>query len=137
MGLVIDTNFFINVENNRAKMQELDSYTSYGEVYISAITAAELLLGVHLASDMAIRINRHAFVDNILRSIPSLAFDAKVARTYAEIYAYFFKPRCKATANVHDLQIAATALTYDFPILTNNIKDFKPIPGIKILALSE
>jgi predicted nucleic acid-binding protein len=136
MGIVIDTNFFINVENRRLEIEKLNDFSSYGEAFIASITVSELLAGIHLATDISIKLRRSAFVERILETIPILNFDEKIARTYAEIYAYFLKPRSKLTSNVHDLQIAATALSYDYPVLTSNIQDFEKIPGIKILTLA-
>jgi tRNA(fMet)-specific endonuclease VapC len=135
MGLVIDSNFFIDIENKRLTIEKLSDFYSYGEAYIAAITASELLTGVHLSQDTAIKLKRSAFVESIIANFPILNFDAKVARTYAEIYAYFLKPRNKSSSNTHDLQIAATAIAYDYPVLTNNTKDFTKIPGIKVLTL--
>ena len=135
MGLVIDTNFFIDIENKRLKLENLDNFSSHGDAYIASITASELLMGVHLAKDISIKLRRSAFVESILETIPLLNFDEKVARTYAEIYAHFLKPRIKSSSNVHDLQIAATALAHGFPILTSNTQDFDKIPGLKILTL--
>ena len=135
MGLVIDTNFFINIENKRLPIDKLNDFAIHGDAYIASITASELLAGIHLAPDISTKLKRSAFVENILETIPILNFDEKVARTYAEIYAYFIKPRSKSNANVHDLQIAATALAYGYPLLTSNIQDFEKIPGIKILNL--
>ncbi|NDB86852.1 MAG: type II toxin-antitoxin system VapC family toxin, partial [Alphaproteobacteria bacterium] len=85
--------------------------------------------------EVSIRLKRAAFVENILESIPILGFDEKVARTYAEIYSYVIKKRNKSSSNVHDLQIAATAIAYGYPLLTSNIKDFKAIPGLEILTV--
>lgn len=136
MGLVIDTNFFIDIENKRLSIEKIESFSSYGEAFIASITAAELLTGVHLADDIATKLRRSAFVENIIQTIPILDFDEAVARTYSEIYAYFLKPRNKSGASVHDLQIAATALTHGFPVLTSNEQDFKKIPGLKMLSLS-
>jgi predicted nucleic acid-binding protein len=95
MGLVIDTNFFIDMENKRLSIEKLDGFSSYGEAFIASISAAELLAGVHLASDIAIKLRRSAFVENIIQTIPILDFDEVVARTYSEIYAYFLLPRNK------------------------------------------
>lgn len=135
MGLVIDTNFFINVEHERLQMDKLNDFSIYEEAFIASITASELLAGVHLAKDITIKLKRSAFVESILETIPVLPFDEKVARTYAEIYAYFLKPRSKPSANVHDLQIASTAIAHGYPLLTSNVHDFKNIPGIKLLSL--
>jgi predicted nucleic acid-binding protein len=121
MGLVIDTNFFIDIENKRLKFEKLADFNSYEEAYIAAVTASELLTGVYLAESLSIQLKRSAFVENIFETIPILNFDERVARAYAKIYAYFLKPRSKSSSNVHDLQIAATAIAHGYPILTNNI----------------
>ena len=133
MGLVIDTNFFIDVENKR-RLINLDKFSDYGGAYISAITVSELLAGVHLASTMEQKIKRSAFVEGIISKIPVLDFNEEVARSYAEIYAYFLKPRNKPAANVHDLQIAATALANGFAVLTSNVSDFDKVPGLIVVS---
>ncbi len=134
MGLIIDSNFFIDVENKRLKLNNLDKFSEYGEAYIAAITVSELLAGVHLATSIEQRINRSAFVEGILSKIPVLEFNEETARSYSEIYAYFLKLRNKPAANVHDLQIAATALTHGFAVLTSNVSDFDKIPGLIVLT---
>lgn len=134
MGLIIDTNFFIDIENKRLNLNKLAEYSEYGEAYIASVTVSELLTGVLLANDIEKRIKRSSFVEGIIAKIPTLDFDEKVARTYAEIYAYFLKLRNKSAANVHDLQIASTALAHGYPILTSNVKDFNKIPGLCILS---
>ena len=74
--------------------------------------------------------------EEAIEKIPALNFDEKVARTYSEIYAFFLKPRNKSGTNVHDLQIASTALAHGFPLLTSNVRDFEKIPGLNILTIS-
>jgi tRNA(fMet)-specific endonuclease VapC len=61
-----------------------------------------------------------------------LEFNEEIVRVYAEIYSHFIKPRSKKEGNVHDLQIAATAIAYGYPVLTSNTADFRKIPGLKI-----
>ena len=134
MGLIIDTNFFIDIENKRLEPDALNKFSDYGEAYIAAITASELLVGVHVANTASSRLKRSAFVEGILSKIPILEFDENVARAYAEVYAHFLKPRNKAAANVHDLQIGATALAHGFAVLTSNKADFKKIPGVTIIS---
>lgn len=135
MGLVIDSNIFIDAEHQRLVWSELKIIQAYDEAYIAAITASELLAGVHLAKTLDSRIKRSAFVEGILGVIPCLAFDEAVARTYAELYAHSLKSlksRSRSTLNVHDLQISATAVTHGFAVLTNNVEDFKKVPGLKV-----
>ena len=132
MGLVIDTNVLIDAENGRVNLNDLD-FSDYGDAFIAAITVSELLTGVHLAKTPDSRIQRSAFVEGIIANIPVLAFNEEVARCYGELYAHFLKPRAKANANVHDLQIAATCIAYGCALLTSNVADYKKVPGLNIV----
>lgn len=132
MGLIVDTNVFIDAENNRLDLSDLKALQSQ-TVYIAAVTVSELLAGVSLAKTADEKINRHAFVENILNSLPVLDFDTEVARTYAELYAYALSSNKRKKLNAHDLQIAATALVYGHRILSSNVSDFKDIPGIQVI----
>ena len=133
MGLVIDTNVFVDAENNRFDLKKLALFADYGDAFIAAVTVSELLTGVHLAKKPDIRVKRSAFVESIIGKIPVLDFNEDDARAYAEIYSHFIRPRSKKEGNVHDLQIAATAIAYGYPVLTSNTSDFKKIPGLKLL----
>ena len=42
MGLVIDSNVFIDAENGRVKLNDLD-FSDYDDAFIAAITVSELL----------------------------------------------------------------------------------------------
>ncbi len=135
MGIIVDTNVFIDAENSRLDLSELKSLQTQ-TVYIAAVTVAELLAGVKLAKNADDQINRHTFVESILSALPVLNFDTEVARTYAELYAHALKKvgnNKRQKLNAHDLQIAATALVYGHQILTSNINDFKGIPGIQVI----
>lgn len=132
MGLVIDTNVFIDAENGRFDLSNLANFSHLGDAFIAAVTVSELLVGVHLAKTADVRVRRSAFVEGIICKIPALDFNEEVARAYAEIYGHFIKPRSKKEGNVHDLQIAATAIAYGYPVLTSNVADFKKIPGLQI-----
>lgn len=133
MGLVIDTNVFIDAENGRLNIDRLDAFAEYGEAFIAAITVSELLSGVHLAKTPEVRIGRAAFVEAVIAKMPILDFNEEVARCYGELYAHFLKPRVKSRSNAHDLQIAATCIAHGFHVVTSNVADFEKVPGLKIL----
>lgn len=133
MGLVIDTNFFIDVEHGRLNLASLDAFADQGDAYIAAITVSELLAGVHLAKTTAIRVQRSVFVEGIIAKIPVLDFTEEAARCYGEIYAHFVKSKAKSSINAHDLQIAATCLAHGYVVLTSNVTDFKKIPGLNVV----
>jgi len=130
MGVVVDTNIFLNAENAR---QDLESQLVEQETYyIAAITVSELLAGVALAKDAAQRVHRLTWSEAIIDTIPVIVFDLEVARTYAEVYAYQLQHSRRQSLGVHDLQIAATALTHNYTVLTSNVKDFDNIPGLRV-----
>lgn len=133
MGIVVDTNVFIDAENERLDLNKLSAFADHGDAYIAAISVSELLTGVHLAKTAKLRIQRSAFVEGIVAKIPVLEFNEEVARCYAELYAHFLRPRAKANTNVHDLQIAATCIAHGYALLTSNAADYKKVPGLNVL----
>lgn len=128
MGLIVDTCIFIQAEkqNNPIDLRQWREEI----VYISAITASELLVGVHRADTQARRLKRTAFVEAILLRVPVLDFTLEAARIHAELYA-----QLTTQGNIigaHDLIIAATALAHDYTLITNNHTEFRRVPGLKI-----
>ncbi len=133
MGVVVDTNVFIDAENGRLSLDGVPLMQSE-PVFIAAVTVSEMLAGVRLAKTPEQHIRRHSFVENILSSIPVLDFDTEVARAYAELYAHLLGQGLRSNMSAHDLQIAATALVHGHVVLTTNLDDFKSVPGLKIVS---
>lgn len=128
-GLVIDSDVFILAERSRQPL-DFSAYAAFGQAYLSAVTASELLVGVHRAQDMAVRARRAAFVEGILARIPVLAFDLEVARTHSLLLAAI---PSNQTVGAHDALIAATALSHGYAVLTRNGKDFRKMAGVQVV----
>lgn len=133
MGLIIDTNVFIDAENGRLELGAIPVLQTE-PVFIAAITVSEMLAGVKLAKTPEEYMHRHTYAESILNTIPVLDFDTEVARTYAELYAQALGQQRRSNLNVHDLQIAATALVQGYSILTTNVDDFKGVPGVRLIS---
>jgi tRNA(fMet)-specific endonuclease VapC len=129
MGLLIDSDVLILADRGKASL-DLGRYSDEGVAYISAITASELLVGVHRASDAGIRTRRSAFVESILSALSALPVDLETARVHAQLLAQITK---NETVGAHDALIAATALRYGHAVLTNNGKDFRKLPGVRVI----
>ena len=87
MGTLIDSSVLIAAERGH-----LDIAAKLGEqpdepVAIAAITASELLHGVHRATRSDQRNRRHAFVERLLSAVPVLPFDLVVVRIHAGLWA--------------------------------------------------
>ncbi|MES9898578.1 MAG: PIN domain-containing protein [Sedimenticola sp.] len=132
MGIVVDTNVFIDAENDRLDLASLLAGDDH--YFLAAITVSELLTGVALAKNPADRIHRLTWSESIIETMPILSFDLDVARTYAEVYAHQLQHSRRQSLSVHDLQIAATAIVHDYAVLTSNAGDFKQVPGLRLLT---
>lgn len=130
MGIIVDTNVIISAEKETS-IPNFDKWQKYGNAYISVITTSELLVGVHRANNKSRQMRRSAFVENIIKTIPSIEFNLDAARIHAELHAHLANKG--SIIGAHDLIIAATAICYGHAVLTGNIGEFKRIPGLKVL----
>ena len=130
MGLVLDTCILIHAERSRSL--DFSPWVDYGDVFISAITVSELLVGVHRADSDARRARRSAFVEAILAQLPVLDFTAETARVHAGLFAILSQQGRMIGA--HDLIIAATALGHGCAVLTTNAAEFARVPGLDVLT---
>jgi len=93
---------------------------------VSAITVAELHLGVLAAADDEIRARRLATLEGI-SDIEVIPIDEAVAASWALLRLRI--ATLGRRLNVNDLWIAATSLTHGLPIVTQDA-DFDPIAGV-------
>ena len=129
MGLLIDTDVFVIAERAR-KAIDFSAWKDHGSAYISSITVSELLVGVHKANTTARRKAREAFVEAIIANIPALAFSTESARVHARMIANLSP---SVTIGAHDALIGAQALEHGHAVLTNNVRDFERLPGVKLV----
>lgn len=143
MGTVLDTTVFIELERAMrglpaaqgmaAVAQRLGSQLGESEeVAIAAITASELLHGVHRATDEH-RGGRAAFVEAVLAAFPTLSFDLLVARVHARLWAGLASSGTEVGA--HDRLVAATAMSAGWRVGTANTRHFNRIPGLDTTPL--
>lgn len=131
MGLIVDTNVFITFER-RGQLIDVAAWDPSGDVYISVVTVAELLLGGHRADTEERRVHRTAFVEAIIAGVRVLDFTTEVARVHARLYADLAGRG--QLIGAHDLMIAATALYHGIPLLTDNVAEFSRVPGLQVIS---
>src|SRR5215472_7546049 len=103
------------------------------EVGIAAITAAELLHGVHRATPEH-RARREAFVETVLAAFPPLPFGLLTARSHARIWAELSV--AGQDVGAHDRLVAATAIAAGWRVGTANLRHFDRIAGLDVLAIT-
>lgn len=99
------------------------------DVAIAAVTVAELLVGVALATGKR-RTRRQAFVDSVFESVPALPYDLRVAQAHAELLTTV--RRTGRPPGAHDVIIAATAVASRRIIVTADATGFEDLPGVQI-----
>jgi tRNA(fMet)-specific endonuclease VapC len=102
-------------------------------VAIAAITASELLHGVHRAIPEH-RARREAFVEAVISAFPPLPFDLLAARTHARIWADL--AAAGQDVGAHDRIVAATAISAGWRVGTANRRHFDRIAGLDVLTIS-
>jgi tRNA(fMet)-specific endonuclease VapC len=102
------------------------------EVAIAAITASELLHGVHRAS-ASHRARREAFVETVLTAIPVLDFDLLAARAHARLWADLTAHGSDVGA--HDRLVAATAISIGWRVATADVRHFERVQGLEVVEV--
>ncbi|MDP3062429.1 MAG: type II toxin-antitoxin system VapC family toxin [Chloroflexota bacterium] len=131
MAQLIDSSVFIALERRRLPIGALLSSTDPDEpVAITSITASELLAGVHRADSLERRLRREAFVERVLETVPVLPFDLRAGRIHAQIWAQLMAEG--QIIGAYDLLNAAIALAQGYDILTDNVREFQRVPGLRV-----
>ncbi|MGH7798765.1 MAG: type II toxin-antitoxin system VapC family toxin [Candidatus Binatia bacterium] len=128
MGILIDSSVLIALERNRLNLQSQLADCADEDFAISAITASELLHGVHRAANPAQRRRREAFVEGLLDRLPVISFDTVTARIHARLSAELASSG--TAVGPHDLIIAATAMAKGYILATRDQRSFPKIPGL-------
>ncbi|SFR58693.1 type II toxin-antitoxin system VapC family toxin [Thiomicrospira sp. ALE5] len=133
---LLDTNVLSEFmrPNPSTKVVEWLDAQNPSTLYISAISQAEILLGLGLLDDgkcktdltlKALEMFEHDFQGRCLD------FDKQAAKHYAEVIVQ--RRKLELASSVEDAQIAAIALTHQFTLVTRNTKDFESIAKLHIV----
>jgi tRNA(fMet)-specific endonuclease VapC len=144
VGTLLDTTVFIELERAVRRLPPGSAMAEVSgrleeqlgpdeEVGIAAITASELLHGVHRATPEH-RVRREAFVEAVLAAFPPLPFGVLAARAHARIWAGL--AAAGQDVGAHDRLVAATAVTVGWRVGTANLRHFNRIAGLDILAVT-
>ena len=128
MGVLIDATVFIDVERGSLDLNRHIASREEETFFLSVVTVAELLTGVHRARTAAQKARRSVFVEGIIDRLPLLPIDLPSARIRAEIAAGLATSGLTIGAN--DLWLAAAALAHGLTLVTSNVREFGRVPGL-------
>ena len=127
MKYLLDTNICIYVINNRppqvlARFRE----QALSSVAVSALTVSELAFGAAKSGSQ----RNLATLEKFLAPVDILPFDEACAWQYGRLRAHL--SRIGTPIGSIDQLIAAHALALDAVLVTNNVREFQPVPGLRI-----
>ena len=127
MKYLLDTNICIYLINERPK-KVLAHFKrhSLGDIGISSITASELAFGVAKSASS----KNSAALEAFLLPLTVVDYDAGAAMIYGDIRATL--ERQGKTIGPLDMLIAASALSRQLILVTNNEKEFRRISKLKV-----
>jgi predicted nucleic acid-binding protein len=123
---LIDTSIYIGQEHKRPMVANSPSIPA-----VSIVTVAELRAGVLTAPDERSRAIRRETLRLALASVLFLV-DEPVAEAWAELRRALRELKRRMPGN--DSWIAATALAYGLPVVTQD-EDYAVVPGLEVIRL--
>lgn len=124
---MLDTNIVIYVLNRRP-IAVLDVFNQHaGQMSISSITLSELFHGAENSVKTEQNLHR---IEDFYSRLEVLAYDDRASSHYGNIRAQLEKKG--KTIGVNDLHIAGYARSLGLNLVTNNMKDFKRIEGLRV-----
>jgi tRNA(fMet)-specific endonuclease VapC len=131
VGTLIDTSVLIAVQRGQFDPAQLRDEDDDDLVAMAAISASELLHGVHRLPSAVARTRAERFVERVLATIPVVAFDLGIARVHARLDAELSS--AGVAVGDADLLIAATAVGLDYRIATRDLRSFPKIKGLMVV----
>ena len=123
---LLDTNICIYVIKRRP-IEVLDRFNeAAGHIAISSITLAELLHGVEKSQHITKNLRA---VEDFCSRLDVLDYEENAASHYGEIRAYL--ERKGKTIGVNDLHIAGHARSLGVILVSNNLKEFERVDGLR------
>lgn len=127
MKYMLDTDICIYLINKRPpKVLDRFHRNEIGDIGVSSVTVAELAYGVAKSGSGRNR----AALEGFLLPLEIADFDQKAAWKFGEIRSAL---ECAGKPiGPYDMQIAAHALALGCTVVTNNLREFQRVPGLKL-----
>lgn len=126
---VLDTNIVSYMMKGKPEAELYRTHLQGHTLCISFITVGELYAGAEKAQWGQTR--RNQLEEQLARFIV-LPYDVEVARRFGEIRGNL--ARTGQPIEDHDVWIAATALAYQCPLVTHNLRHFNRIPELILIS---
>ncbi len=137
LGVVLDSSIVITAERRSLPVPNLveSIQAAYGEIEVSLspITVAELVHGIYRARTPEAGQRRRAYIQELVNLVPLHPVTLETAYLVGQV-----EGEEAARGNVlpfNDLLIAAAAIEQGYAVLTENLRHFEKIPGLRVVKL--
>ena len=122
--VIIDTCVLIELlRGNKTTIEKLYEYEQK-DIFVTPVVVAELYRG---ARDK----NEFGRCRNLIRKFSVLSINEDVIGIFDSIFENY---SISHRPTIPDMLIAATSVSYNIPLFTLNMKDFRFIPGIQLIS---
>ena len=136
MGLILDSSIVITAERRGDTVEKLFeqvvAVAGDQDAALSSVGLTELIHGIYRAQTPERRLRRQSFIEELLRDLTVYPYTKETAILAGKIDGE--QQTRGATIPFADLLIGATALSLGFSVLTVNLRHFRLIPGLAIVA---
>jgi predicted nucleic acid-binding protein len=136
LGFLIDTTLWIAIERGAISAADIHVITGQQPVYLSPVNLAEVRFGIELMTNPRQKQRALATLRRMRRK-PLLRITGETAEVFGIAAAKLSRLGRGADFRIQDIWLAAQALQRDFTLLTANAKDFKDVPGLKIVEIRQ
>jgi hypothetical protein len=134
VGFLIDTNLWISIERGKLSAADIHAITLQKPIYLSPINLAEIRFGIELMSHPKQKQKATATLRRMRRK-PLLRITGETAEVFGVLAAKLSNLGRGVDFRIQDLWLASQAVQRDFTLLTANARDFRDIPGLKLIAV--
>ena len=122
---LLDTNIVIYTMKNRPQQVKRRFQQHNGQMGISAVTLGELVFGAEHSQQVERNL---ADIETMAARLEVLPFENKAAYHFGQIRAALY--RTGQPIGPYDMMIAGQARASGLKLVTNNVKEFKRVPGL-------
>lgn len=135
MGFIIDTCLWIAIERGLISISRILEITKHNPIYLSPVNVAEIRFGLELMKDQRQRQKALSALRRLRRK-PMLHITAETGEIFGRLAAELERSGRGVDFRVQDVWLASQAIQRDFTLLTANPKDFRDIPGLKVIEVT-
>ena len=127
---ILDTNTWIEHFHQRSGVTQHIMELPTTQIFVSEVTLAELTFGAYYSDDF----ERHIKEPEWLQRYITVLDISEVFDEYAQIRCALKRQKKTLDKEIgnFDILIGATALHYDLTVVTDNLKHFEQMPGVKV-----